>query len=49
VFNLRDGIASEMPTRPLDESRLEIITEQPLDEDLLEQQLLALRIAGESL
>ncbi|ASP38311.1 GTP-binding protein [Bacterioplanes sanyensis] len=42
VINMRDGIASEMPTRALDESRLEIIADQPLDEAQLEQQLLAL-------
>lgn len=44
VINLREGAASEMPTRSLDESRLEIISKEPLDEQQLQQQLLALRL-----
>lgn len=39
VFNLRDGVLSEMPTRALDESRLELIDDAPLDEEQLQQTL----------
>lgn len=39
VFNLRDGVLSEMPTRALAESRLELIDRQPLDEHSLQQSL----------
>lgn len=40
VLNLREQILSEMKTRPLEESRLEIIDNAPLAVNELEQQLL---------
>ena len=39
VLNWRDGVLSEMPTRALEESRLEIITETTPDADALEMSL----------
>ncbi len=41
VMNLRDQVFSEMPTRSLAQSRIEIIHNQSLDKELLEQGLLA--------
>ena len=43
VLNWRDGVMSEMPTRALEESRLEIITELQPDADTLEASLLRCR------
>ena len=40
VFNLREGVLSEMPTRALDESRLELISKSAFDEQVLEAELL---------
>jgi len=41
VLNLREGVLSEMPTRALDESRIELIAAEPLDHALLQHALLA--------
>jgi len=41
VMNLRDQVFSEMPTRSLAQSRIEIIHNQSLDKESLEQGLLA--------
>ena len=41
VFNLRESVLSEMPTRALDESRLELISSASLEEAELQQALLA--------
>ena len=41
VMNLRDQVFTEMPTRALSQSRLEIIHHNTLDKDLLEQALIA--------
>ena len=46
VLNWRDGVLSEMPTRPLEESRLELITETPPDSDALEMSLMKCRSEG---
>ncbi|WP_419811888.1 CobW family GTP-binding protein [Bacterioplanoides sp.] len=43
VFNLREGVLTEMPTRALDESRLELISSAAFDEEALQQELLACR------
>ena len=44
-MNLRDQVFSEMPTRSLAQSRIEIIHNQSLDKESLEQGLLACLIA----
>lgn len=44
VLNMREGVISEMPTRALDESRLEILSEHPFDAEQLEKELLACRL-----
>ena len=41
MANLREGVLSEMPTRALDESRIELIAAEPLDQALLQHALLA--------
>lgn len=41
IFNMRDQVLSEMKTRDLDESRLEIIDSKPLLSNDLEEQMLA--------
>ena len=41
VMNMREGVLSEMQTRDLGESRLELISDAPFASDVLEQQLLA--------
>ncbi len=41
VMNLRDQVFTEMPTRALSQSRLEIIHHNTLDKDILEQALMA--------
>ena len=46
VLNWRDGVLSEMPTRALEESRLELITELKSDADALESSLLRCRSHG---
>lgn len=43
IFNMRDGVVSEMPTRNLDESRFEIIDSKPLASTELEAQFLSCR------
>jgi hypothetical protein len=40
VVNLKNQVFTEMPTRTLKQSRIEIIHNQPLDKDLLEVSLL---------
>jgi G3E family GTPase len=40
VMNLKDQVLTEMPTRKLQQSRLEIIHNQALDKDILEKSLL---------
>jgi|AZII01.1.fsa_nt_gi G3E family GTPase len=44
VLNWRDGALTEMPTRALDESRIELIHDAALNADELERALLACRI-----
>jgi len=44
VLNWRDGALTEMPTRELEESRIELIHDAVLNADELEQDLLACRI-----
>jgi hypothetical protein len=44
VLNWRDGVLSEMPTRALEESRIEIITEVSPNADTLETALFACRV-----
>lgn len=44
VLNWRDGVLSEMPTRALEESRIEIITEAPPSSETLEEALFACRV-----
>lgn len=44
VLNLREGVLSEMPTRDLEESRLELIGAPPLPINDWQQQLLACRL-----
>lgn len=41
IINMRDGVLSEMPTRQLDESRLELIDSTAFDIPKIEAQLLA--------
>lgn len=43
VLNWRDGVLSEMPTRALEESRLELISEMKIDAKELESSLLTCR------
>lgn len=40
VINLKDQVFTEMPTRKLQQSRIEIIHNQPLDKGVLEKELL---------
>ena len=42
VLNVREGVLTEMPTRALDESRIELIAEEKLDGEELEGQLMKL-------
>lgn len=44
VLNWRDGVLSEMPTRALEESRVEIITQTAPDADALEDALFRCRV-----
>lgn len=41
VINMRDGVLTEMPTRALEESRLELIATEPLEQQQRQQELLA--------
>lgn len=44
VINLREGVISEMPTRALDESRLEMLAEHAFDIEQMEAELLACQL-----
>lgn len=44
VLNMRDAVLSDMPTRPPEEGRIELIDAQPLAVELLEQAMLACRL-----
>jgi len=41
VVNLKNQVLTELPTRSLEQSRLELIHNQVLDKDKLQQELLA--------
>jgi G3E family GTPase len=46
VMNLKDQVLTEMPTRKLQQSRIEIIHNQALDKDVLEKTLLNCLVAS---
>jgi G3E family GTPase len=46
VMNLKDQVFTEMPTRKLQQSRIEIIHDHPLEKELLERELLACLISN---